>query len=99
MLTLLVLGLALLSAAETSQAQQPSPQELQQMEMMIPMMGKMMDSMYTSVLRTYAKPETAAQLATFMKNYRDALVAKGFTKEEALEIVKAAGIPAMPSSK
>jgi hypothetical protein len=32
-----------------------------------------------------------------MKNYRDALVAKGFTKEEAMQIIRSTGMPVMPS--
>ena len=58
-----------------------------------------MQSMYEAVLNsvhTYlAKPETAERLASFAKNYYDALVKKGFTKEQALEIVIEAGIPTM----
>ena len=87
-------------AAQGAPPQQPAPQQLQQqLDMMGPMMGKMMEGMYAAILRTLARPETADQLATFMKNYRDALVAKGFTKEEALEIVKNAGIPGMPAAR
>jgi hypothetical protein len=49
------------------------------------------------MLKALAKPESADQLATFMKNYRDALLAKGFTREEALQIVRGTGMPSMPS--
>ncbi len=37
------------------------------------------------------KPETAQALATFVRNFYDALIAKGFTKEEALRIVAGFG--------
>lgn len=64
-----------------------------------PMMGKMMESMYGGLLKLLARPDTAEQLATFMKNYYDSLVAKGFTKDEALQIVKAAGMPGIPMGR
>jgi len=99
-LTLTVLGSVLLFSDASSQAPKPTPQEIQQqMDTMGPMMGKMMENMYAGLLRTLAKPETADQLATFMMNYRNALVAKGFTKDEAMAIVRAAGIPGMPSTR
>jgi hypothetical protein len=85
-------------------AQQVSPgptqdQTVQQMEMMGPAMAKMTEGMYTGMLRALARPESAEQLATFMKNYRDALVAKGFTREEANQIVKGTGIPGAATMK
>ncbi len=45
-----------------------------------------------------AKPESADRLATFTKNYYDALIRKGFTKEQALQIVIATGMPRMPNA-
>ncbi len=77
----------------------PTPEQLQQMDMMGPAMARMTESMYAGMLRAMAKPETAEQLATFMKNYRDALIAKGFTKDEAMQIVKGAGMPTMPMTR
>jgi len=44
------------------------------------------------------KPETAQALATFVRNFYDALIAKGFTKEEALRIVAGYGGAATGSS-
>ncbi|HEV8472061.1 MAG TPA: hypothetical protein VGR82_04720 [Methylomirabilota bacterium] len=76
----------------------PSPEQMQQqMSMMGPAMAAMTENMYAGMLRALAKPESADQLATFMKNYRDALLAKGFTREEALQIVRGTGMPSMPS--
>ena len=78
---------------------QPTSEMMQQqMEMMGPMMGQMMQSMMQSLLAILAKPETAERMATFSRNYYDALVAKGFTKDDAIKIVMAHGIP-MPSSR
>jgi hypothetical protein len=36
-------------------------------------------------------------MATFTKNYHDALLAKGFSKEDAMRIVAAHGIPSLPT--
>ena len=44
-------------------------------------------------LAALAKPENAERLADFTKNYYDALIKRGFTKEQALQIVMAVGIP------
>ena len=46
-----------------------------------------------------AKKESAEKLATFAKNYHDALVAKGFTKEQAMQIVVATGTPSVGTMK
>ena len=40
-----------------------------------------------------AKPQTVKKLATFQKNYFDALVDQGFTKEQAFELVLRFGNP------
>ncbi|MGH7700714.1 MAG: hypothetical protein ACREMJ_09400 [Gemmatimonadales bacterium] len=87
-----------LAAPRAAAAQEPQPDDpqaamQQQMQMMGPMMGMMMEGMMESLLATLAKPQTAERLATFTKAYYDALVRKGFTKDEALRIVTAVGIP------
>lgn len=47
--------------------------------------------MATKVIDGYldflAKPQTAKKLATFQKNYYDALIEQGFTKEQAFELL------------
>ena len=90
--------LAVLPSAVHAQAQparrdsaQAQVQAMQ--DMMGPMMGQMMQSMMEGTLQVLAKPETAERLATFTRNYYDALVRKGFTKVEALEIVTKIGVP------
>ena len=40
-----------------------------------------------------AKPQTTKKLATFQKNYYDALVEQGFTKEQAFELLLRFGNP------
>jgi len=39
------------------------------------------------------KPENAVRLADSTKNYYDALIKRGITKDQALQIVMAVGIP------
>lgn len=46
-----------------------------------------MAQMMAGMVDLMARPETADKLATFTRNYYEALVKKGFTKEEALRIV------------
>ena len=91
----LVCGAAL--AVVPLQAQQPSKpdsaQFAQMQGMMGPMMEQMMTATMTATLRVLAKPESAQQLATFVKNFYQALLAKGFSKEDALRIVAAVGMP------
>jgi hypothetical protein len=64
-----------------------------QMEMMAPMWAKMAEASLTSTFAALSKPEAAERLAAFTRNYYNALLKKGFTKDEALRIVTSAGIP------
>lgn len=48
---------------------------------------------FDGIVAGLAKPETAKKLAKFTKNYFDALIAEGFTRDEALQIVKAFTVP------
>ena len=52
-------------------------------------MGQLVAVTMTARLAVLAKPETAQNLATFVRNLYDALIAKGFSKDEALKIVTA----------
>ena len=60
-----------------------------QMPDMTGMYSQMMNAMFTELTR----PERAIALARFQKQYYDALVKEGFTKEEALSIVRATQLP------
>jgi hypothetical protein len=85
--------------ASAQQPSQPSPDVVQQqMAAMGPMMAQMTRAMLQSGLEFYAQPTTARSLATFSKNYLDALVAVGFTREEALRVVAAHGLPTLPGA-
>lgn len=60
-------------------------------------MQAQLTEMATKVIDGYldylAKPQTAKKLATFQKNYYDALIEQGFTKEQAFELVLRFGNP------
>jgi hypothetical protein len=60
-----------------------------------PAMGLMMKGMMSAMLDFLCEPESAEKLATFTRNYYDALIKKGFTQEQALRIVISQGIPSM----
>ena len=62
---------------------------------MSPMIAQMTQAMLRSTLAALADPQVVDQMATFTRTYFDALVAKGFTREEALRIVLAHGIPGL----
>ncbi len=64
-------------------------------EMVALMMGRMMEGMAKSM----AKKEFSENLAVFTKNYYDALLKKGFTEEQAMQIVTSVGIPAMSQKR
>jgi hypothetical protein len=63
------------------------------MGMMGPMMGQMAEVSMAATLKALSKPEAAEQLATFSRNYYNALIKKGFTKDQALSIVMSARMP------
>ena len=63
------------------------------MGMMGPMMSQMAEATMAATLRALTKPEAAEQLATFSRNYYNALIKKGFTKDQALSIVMSVRVP------
>ena len=50
-------------------------------------------NMIEGTLTVMARPETAALLASYVRNFHQALVAEGFSEEQALEIVIGVGLP------
>lgn len=73
--------------------------EKEQAAMLGNMMGSMMEANMKAYISLLGKPEVAEKLAAFTKNYYDALVAKGFTKDEALRIVTVANPVNVPAQK
>lgn len=93
----LTVGTATAAAAQEGKVKQAEADSMAAaMEFMTPMMGKMAAAMLLGVLEVLNDPATVEKLATFNRRYFDALVAKGFTREEALRIVMAVGVPMMP---
>jgi len=91
--TIGLVGAVLLLYTRPALAQQPTAEAVQMQQMMVPMMSQMAAVMLESTLTTLAKPENAERLADFTKNYYDALLKRGFTKEQALQLVAAIGMP------
>ena len=91
------------TATETSEqaqpraSRQPSAAEMQQL--MGPMMGEMMSGMLRAMSKTMADPQIAQNFAAFTRNYYKALIAQGFSEEEAMKIVMASGLPSMGAGK
>lgn len=87
---------------KTDSTKTPAPETVQGMGPMLQQMGPMMAQMAALTLEgtftALAKRENAERLADFTKNYYDALIKRGFTKEQALQIVMAVGIPRSAST-
>jgi len=70
-------------------AQQPTPAPSPaESPFHMPDMSKLYSQMVTGMFTEPIKPERAAQLAHFQKLYYDALVKEGFSKQDAIDIVK-----------
>jgi hypothetical protein len=56
-----------------------------------------MQPVLTKTVETYlnffALPQTGEKIATFQKNYYDALIKKGFSEEQAFQLVRDVGNP------
>jgi hypothetical protein len=67
----------------------------QTMQMMTPMFGQVIKAMMEAQLEVLASPATAEKLASYTKNYYEALIKKGFSKEDALRIAMTVGFPTL----
>ena len=67
------------------------------MQSMLPFMGQMLKIMMEVQFEVLADPKTADRLAEYTRNYYEALMKKGFSKDEALNIAVNMGIPSLPS--
>lgn len=68
----------------------------QQIRAMLPMMSATLHNLTQGTMQALAEPETAQNLAKFVRNYYQALIAQGFSREEALRIVSNVGLPGIP---
>lgn len=94
------LGLLLIAPAVRAQDQpnQPTPEQMQQVmeatfSSMVPYMAKMVEAMIQGQLRVLAQPESAAQMATYIRNFYNELVKQGFTEAQALQIASSVAVP------
>ena len=99
-LAALAMSLSLLAPAVRAQDQpnQPSPEQMQQMmeatfSSMVPYMAKMVEAMIQSQLHVLARPESAAQMATYIRNFYLELVKQGFSEAQALQIASSVAVP------
>lgn len=102
LILLTVLFVSFSATAYAEEQQQTTPEQQQQMmeqamSNMLPFMGQMMKIMLHVQFEVLAEPETADKLATFTRNYYEALLKKGFSKDEALKIVMNMQIPSLPN--
>ncbi len=91
------------ASAQETRPTSPTENSRDQMEDQSPD-AKMMREMFTRVaqyvtmamdshLDYLGKPSTTLKLAKFQKNYFDALVAQGFTEEQAIRIISSSANP------
>jgi len=105
MARMIVIGIALLlvfCGTAVAQEKKITPEEAQAikqqtMQMMLPMFGEMMKATMEAQLEVLANPATTEKLASYAKNYYEALIKKGFSKDDALRIVMAIGFPSLPA--
>lgn len=88
---------------DAPQKRQPNPEDVQKvmdatMGAMVPIMTRITDGVIEAQLKSAVLPETAERIATFKKNLYDALIRKGFSKSEAMQLVAATGIPSATPS-
>lgn len=102
----LAAALCLPAQAQQAPAQrQPTPEEMRQimqatMGAMVGVMGPMTEAVIEAQLNLLARPEAAERIAAFKRQLFDALVKKGFSSEQALQIVLTTALPsAAPSGK
>ncbi len=69
------------------------------MDMRDSWVGEMAESVAGAALMVLSRPENAERMACFARNYYDALMAKGFSADDAMRIVVAHGVPLLPGGR
>lgn len=77
----------MIAQMQAQAAQNQAAQMHNMVEQMGPMWEKMMEAMVSAQMRAAVKPEVPEAIATFKRNLYDALRKKGFTAQEAMQIV------------
>lgn len=68
-------------------------------ESMGPMMEILFEQMMKGMAKALAAREVAEYYATFTRSYYDALITRGFTEEQAMQIITSTGIPSLGGRK
>ena len=86
---------ALLAAALSSAvfAQTAPPAKQASSEDATPMSGRLIETTIETQLKIAERPETAARVATYKRNLYEALLKKGFTGDQAMQITVATPLP------
>ncbi len=101
--TLVSVGLAAACLNGVVHAQTPSPssppmsqEDLQKrsaaLASLAPLVSKTTEELVEAQLKIAERPETAERIATFKKNFFDALRRKGFTVEQAMQLTVATAV-------
>jgi hypothetical protein len=93
----LVMALAVISVANAQSSKSQTPvvnQIMKDLDASVPVTVKATDISVAAQVSALAKPETAEKMARYVKNFHNALIKEGFTKEEALKIVTSMPLPA-----
>lgn len=105
LISTLLLTASSLAFSQQTQQKQPSPEEMRllmqaTMGAMVPVMGQMTEAMIDAQLRMAERPETIERIATFKRSLYESLLKKGFTGDQAIQIVLTTALPsATPSAK
>lgn len=92
-----LLAVAFAAAAQTTPSR-PSPEEMLRVtdsstSAVLANVERTAETQLAAQLKTAERPDTAERIASFKKNLFDALRRKGFTAEQALQIVVATPVP------
>ena len=95
----LVIALAVISVANAQSpklqppTQPPTDKFLKDLDSSVPVKMKATEIAVAAQVSALAKPETAEKMARYAKNFQNALIKEGFTKEEAIRIVVSMPLP------
>ena len=67
-------------------------------ELMVPLLMELTEVMMDTQFRVLAERETAKALATYSRDHFEELIEAGFSRNEALALTSAVGIPVLPVS-
>jgi hypothetical protein len=92
----LVIVLAVIAVANAQIIKPQAPaanQIMKDLESSVAIKVKAAEIEVAAQMSALAKPETAEKMARYVKNFQNALIKEGFSKEEALKIVTSMPLP------